>query len=547
MQNRNMMMYIKKVKYLLICLMLVMTAVDVNAQQEDSDIKFDDVKVIKEFNADLRDFNKINIDPVLPVFDLASRKFKYQVRAIPARLEYEKPSIRPLALKPEVREAPNKYYLKLGYGMPKFLRTGFALSYKKHNTDAGFSAHYLSADDSENVKDKRNASAGLAFTFFSRDNGKELQYGANAWLDADYLYLYAVEANKDSAYTSSQNKRRLLRGDIKMTVKKDELLESLSNELELRYSFLQLNTNESMENNIFIKNTLSYTVSDNVYWDLPFYLDYLVSNGQYAGGIKPAFIFKSRLVNMRLGAELGKTSEDGYLKPYGELSANLFHNFLEIFTCVDNRIFNNSEFVMTAVNPFLDFDNDSTKTSLITSYAAGVRSSLEGIRLEAKAVYQRFDNKLLFDISPGDPRTFVPLYDDGHNIMFVFNGSYDLLPEVKVGATVTKNFYKMDNEEKAWYTPDFTANFTTSVSMLNDRMHFKGELYFASQSWYRKLDGKKYKLDPVFDISGELRYRLFKHSYLFGEVNNIFAQKYQRWYQYPVYGLNILGGIEIGF
>jgi len=78
-------------------------------------------------------------------------------------------------------------------------------------------------------------------------------------------------------------------------------------------------------------------------------------------------------------------------------------------------------------------------------------------------------------------------------------------------------------------------------------LHFKGELYFSSQSWYQKLDGKKYKLDPVFDISGELRYSVHKSTYLFCEINNIFASKYQRWYQYPAYGINILAGIEMGF
>ena len=65
--------------------------------QEDS-IKFDAVTVIKEFNAEIGNFNKIGIEPKLPIFDLKSRSYEYSVRAIPMKLDYEKPQIRPLAL-----------------------------------------------------------------------------------------------------------------------------------------------------------------------------------------------------------------------------------------------------------------------------------------------------------------------------------------------------------------------------------------------------------------------------------------------------------------
>ena len=533
---------------ILLLFLLVLMAGGVFAQQgEDENIKFDDVKVVKEFNANLRDFNKINIEPVLPAFDLKNRRFEYQVRAIPAKLNYEKPQIRPLALKPEPVKPVNKYYLKLGYGIPKFLKGDFSMGYKKDNSNANLSLHYNSADDSESVKDKRNSSAGIDLLYFNRNNELDLQYGLNANIDGDYLYLYAVEANKDSVYSSSQNKRRLVRGDIKLFLQKDELVNSLSDKLELRYGFLQLNTNESLENNLFLKNTLSYSINENMYLDMPLHFDYIPDDSKYIYRFNPQFVLKSKLVNFKAGADYAKSQDLSYIKPFGELSTNLFHNFFEVFLSVDNDIVNNSQFVKTYYNPFIDFDHDTIATSLTVEYAAGVRSSLEGVKLEAKAVYQDLENMLLFTVSPADARMFVPLYDNGTNLKFVANANYRVLPNILISGTLTKNFYNMENEEKAWYKPDFTANFTTGIAMLNDKLHVKGELFFASQSWYKDLEGKKYKLDPLFDISGTVRYRLHKSTYFFGEVNNIFAQKYQKWYQYPTYGINILAGMEIGF
>jgi outer membrane receptor protein involved in Fe transport len=31
------------------------------------------------------------------------------------------------------------------------------------------------------------------------------------------------------------------------------------------------------------------------------------------------------------------------------------------------------------------------------------------------------------------------------------------------------------------------------------------------------------------------------------DVNNIFNTKYQRWHNYEVYGLNLLGGVRVSF
>jgi hypothetical protein len=31
------------------------------------------------------------------------------------------------------------------------------------------------------------------------------------------------------------------------------------------------------------------------------------------------------------------------------------------------------------------------------------------------------------------------------------------------------------------------------------------------------------------------------------DVNNIFNTKYERWNNYPVYGLNLMGGVRVNF
>jgi hypothetical protein len=514
--------------------------------QEDN-IKFDNVKVVKEFSATLGDFNKINIDPVLPVFDLKSRRYKYSVRSVPVRLEYEKPQIRPLALNTINTIEANKYFIKLGYGYPKYLKAQLSIGYKKKNTNSNFLINHISTDNSASLSDQKLSKTGLDFNFFNRKNELDLEYGLNTSIEGDYFYLYTPLANTDTLpYTN--NKRRFMRGDIKGFFKKENLFNKIDNTTNINYKFLQINTSDKVENLVLLSNESKITVNENMHFIIPLYADLIFSKANYyIFGFQPKYIFNSKQVNIKLGGDIVKSQDNFYAYPYAELSLNIFHNFLEIFGSATNNIYNNSNFLITAENPFLNFDKDNTQTSVFNNYSGGVRSSLEGAKIEFYATYQRFQNKRFFINSSMDKRVFDIMYDNGTNIKLDVNASYKFIPQLEVSCTLTKNYYKMDNLNKAWFNPDFTANFTTKSYLFSDKLEINGELFFASQSWYQGLDGNAYKVDPLFDISAEAKYKLFTNSFVFAELNNIFAQQYQKWYQYPSLGLNFMGGIEIQF
>src|SRR5210317_1605785 len=88
-----------KTSYLLIVTLILSSFATIMKAQED--LQVEEVKVIKDFEARLKDFRKINLEPVLPSFDISSRSYEYKVSSKALKLEYEKPSIRPLALPEE--------------------------------------------------------------------------------------------------------------------------------------------------------------------------------------------------------------------------------------------------------------------------------------------------------------------------------------------------------------------------------------------------------------------------------------------------------------
>ena len=513
--------------------------------QEDN-VNFDDVKVFKEFSAEIGDFNKINIEPKLPVFDLNNRRYKYNVRAIPVKLEYEKPKIRPLALPEPEPVHLNKYFIKLGYGYPKLLDAEISVGYKKDNMNSNISLSHLSANNTEKLKNQRNSNTALNFSFFNRKNEMDLEYGVDGKVSGNYYYLYADKVDKDS-FSTSQSKRRFLRGTFNFRLKKEELISDLDNTLDISYDFLQLNTSSILENIFSINNNIEYKLSKYSTINLPLTISNVLGKKIVKLEAKPYFQYSSRLLNIKAGGDLGKTQDLSFVYPYAEISSNLFDNFIEIFASVDNQIFNNTDYLKSEINPFMDFDSDSIATTVSNNYSAGVRSSLEGVKIEFIASYQKFRNKLFFVSSLQDKRMFSSIYDGGKNIRLQLNLTYKILPQLEVQGNLTNNIYTMDNIAKPWHTPSLTANFSTKTELLDKKLSIKGGLYFASQSWYQDFDGNKKKLPGLFDLSAKAGYRIFKSSNIFVEVNNIFAQKYQRWYQYPSYGINLLAGMEIRF
>lgn len=69
---------------------------------------------------------------------------------------------------------------------------------------------------------------------------------------------------------------------------------------------------------------------------------------------------------------------------------------------------------------------------------------------------------------------------------------------------------------------------------------------FSGGSWLSK-DHISYVLKSGIDLSAGVEYAIKKNFSAWLDINNIFNDKYARWHAYPVYGINLLGGVMIHF
>ena len=512
---------------------------------QENELKLDDVQVIKEFSAQIGNFNKVNVDPVLPVYDIKSRIYEYKVRSIPAKIEYDKPSIRPLALKPENPKEFNPFYIKLGYGLPQLLNIEASAQFQKNSLLGGVAVSHLSANNKDNVQDQNISVTQFDINLKNTDKANDYVYEFNTNINNSYIYLYGYKPS--DTIIPDDTKRRYLNVELSGSFSANEITDKIGNKTDLKFSTLQFNAKDVSENTLNIKNTTYYSLNVNSFLEFPVGIEYIMGSGNYLLQFKPYFIYSSRPVNLKAGGHIAISQDKKLFAPYLEISSNLFHNFIEIFAVYNSDIYINSDLLKTGINPFLNFNDKDIRTSKFNNITVGLRNSLEGAKIEVKATYQKFENHLFFKNDTMDTRTFAPIYDDGTNVKIEAIASYKPVKKFEIGGSFVKNIYNLDYFDKPWYTPDLSANIFAKAWLLSDRIIVGGELFFGSAPWYEDSTGKDKKLDPLFDLNGSLRFMITKKSGCFINVNNIFAKKYQRWYDYPNYGINILAGIELRF
>jgi hypothetical protein len=530
-------------KKIILSLALLIIANIIVAQEEG--LKFDEVKVIKEFSAQIGNYNKISIDPVLPLYDISKRTYEYSIKTIPAKLEYEKPRIRPLALKPETPREFSNYYIKAGYGAPRLIDIDAAANFRKNMLLGGINIGHTSANNNDNTPDQNISISKLGINLKKFTEGHRQTYGLDADVSNSYFYLYGKEPGDTEIYDDT--KRRYLSTDITASVFAKQLIGNTDNKTELNLKTLQLNAENVSETTISLANTSIYLISDYSSVEVPARIDITTNTGAYVFNIQPFFMYSTRPFKLKAGAHLGVSSDINLIAPYIEISSNLYNNFIEVFASYKSDFFHNTDYLKAGINPFIAFEKNDTRTSRFENMGGGIRSSMEGVMIEGKVIYQKFSNHMFFQNNPDDTRTFMPVYDDGTNLKIEALATYSPLKTLKFGGSVIKHFYDLDNFTDPWFTPELEANIFTTIKFLSERIIIGGELYFGSAPWYEDTDGNRKKLDNLFDLNASAKFMISGKSGMFINVNNVFAQKYRRWYNYENYGTNLLVGLELRF
>jgi hypothetical protein len=207
-------------------------------------------------------------------------------------------------------------------------------------------------------------------------------------------------------------------------------------------------------------------------------------------------------------------------------------------------------------NPFLGPSEQLLNTVTNLSFAAGV----EGI-VSDKLVYRagidlrRQSNLHFFVNSYTDTSRFELVYDQEATV-FQFNSSVELsLTEKYTLATQFDFFhYNLSNQQVAWHRPTWTLQMNQRYSpfkklSLQANFQVMGGLQARGFGVIetKPVQAEVVKLPALVDLQFKVDYAISSRLSIFAEGNNLLNKRNIRWMNYPVRGIQGLGGLSFKF
>ena len=204
---------------------------------------------------------------------------------------------------------------------------------------------------------------------------------------------------------------------------------------------------------------------------------------------------------------------------------------------------------LSAINPYLKPITAQLNTKE-TEYYGGIKATLgKHFNFNAKAGYVTYTNLPFFiNDTATDNKGFV-ISNETRVSNFKIHGDISYISKEKftVSAGLTFNGYTgMKNNAKAWHT--IPMEFTSSLRWWAfKQVLLKGDFYAFGKQHYLAKGNVSKVMDPGSDFSAGIEFKINKTFSAWMDVNNIFNTKYQRWHNYEVYGMNLMGGLRVNF
>jgi hypothetical protein len=521
----------------------------VEAQQE----------IIKNFDARLIDAEKVSTTPLLPAIDTTTRPQTYNVQPRSVGVAYLAPKLRPIALKPDPPSAMYNGYVKAGYGSPNspYVQAGYQFSQPKLY-NVGLKINHHSADY-KNIENQRFSMTGASLNgaFFAPNGmGIEADLGYNA--NAQWLYGYDHVRRTFSKEAARQHFNGLDLGA--RLYNSQRTMADFDYGVGVRFYTLADNFSAS-ETNFDIKAEGTKWFSEKHPLNLTIRANFnaLDTNGSVNQSlntifIKPNFTFHGDIFKVRVGMNLVSYKDEFYPMPDLEATVNAIGNQLVAYAGWKGDFVINSLRNISNYNPYIVTQRKLGGNSLRientqqTEFYGGLKGALSFLDYQAQIGYQQNNNLALFLADTAEEfRRFTTLYDSVSIFNIRGTVTMRLIKRLELTGTISQNIYTTQTQERAWGLPSLDVNVGAKYTLITDKAFARGNLFVQNGVNYRNAQGQADRLGALFDLSLGAEYWASKNFGFFFDVNNLLNNKRQRWFNYPIYGLNIMGGLSARF
>lgn len=551
------MKYCKFIVFLLIGVAFAQPAL----AQDPDDLPSGEIDIIKSFDARLGDAERFRVDPELPLLDTSARRLEYDVFSGTLPVEYLPPKIRPLAMRREKTEEGYNGYIKAGGGFPAAL---FGQGYYNINNNDNLSidlfANHHSANNGQNVENQRfsNSNGGVDGTYHF-DQGfavnAHLKYTSNT---VHYYGYNEVAEALDEVITFDPEE---VRQRFSIFDGQASIYNSARTEADFNYyagfkTYLMNDSySPSRENgfDLVFRGTKwfddTHPLSVEIQTDFTSYDDSEGDQSLNNFFLRPNYTYHADRFRVKLGFNLTSNEDNFTFFPDIEATAVILEGIVNAYVGADGTLQKNNYRSLATYNPFVGSPL-RIRNTLYYSYYGGARGNVEGIDYDFQVGYQAVDDLATFRLlDPFDdqPR-FDVLYQDGSIVTIKGSVTAPIFEGFKAIAAFSQNIYTLEDDQNPWHLPALSVNAGLRYTTMEDRLTVKGDFFLENGVPYLNPETMEAdNLNGLFDLSLGADFFFSEKFGGFIQINNLANNRRERWFRYPIFGINAMAGVMVRF
>ena len=245
-----------------------------------------------------------------------------------------------------------------------------------------------------------------------------------------------------------------------------------------------------------------------------------------------------------------KATSNGHFYPLISAERDLIEDKIIAEVGFDGGMEKNTLRSVVEQNMFIAPQVNLFNTNKKMDFYVGLKGALlKNLTFATKLSYRNYKNMLFYVNDSIDRSKFQLLYDQGNTSLLQYKAelTYNQNEKFRLGLKGEFNRYETSKIEKAWQKPSFTSQIFATYNLKN-KVLFYADVYNMAGIVAKDFKTKEEKnLNAIFDVNIRTDYRYSEKFSAFLEVNNLFAQKYQRYLYYQNKGLNLILGITYKF
>ncbi len=553
------------------------------AQVETDSLKTEEVNIVKPYTPKIKDAFKIKKNPVLENDAINDKKqVAYKINSVPVASTFTPSKGKAKGVSKKQKERIYENYASVGFGnYTTPLIELFVHSSTTYDNDFGVKLGFHSSNG--NIKD-----IVLDNDFM---DGEVEAYYKNSLDALDWKLGVGYHYQKQNWYGLNEN---LTLTDAQINaINPLQVYNSFNINGTIKYydsnfKGIQLDTDlltdayNSSELHVLATPQFEFPISSE-WLDTDLRLEYIggsfeknyantstLEYGFYNLGVNPNFKVNRDFLSVNLGARLIYTADvknNGvnkfFIYPNVTASYELIQDVVTIYTGITGDLHQHSyqkfitqnEFVSPTLNIRRTNEQYNTKLGLKGKVASNVSFNLN-------ASYKSENAKPFFklndDLSTATPNnyqyanSFKVIYDNVITLGFFGELAMDVSKEFRFGGNASFNTYNLENQEEAWNLPNLEAsvfaNYNSKKVIVGANLFFIGERKDQYHNNVLFIPVTETITNKSFvDLNINLGYRFSDRLNAFVNGNNLFGKNYERFTNYKVQGIQVLGGIKYKF